>query len=1212
MKTSRILHFLLLLAVLASTAWASMSAHYVVTPYVRGFPDSASVSIYVNTGAEGYDIRNFGLEWTFPDGVTATDVKAGEAIATGCANAIMKPSENGAITMVMSFVGNAAIKAKDTDQLFATITLAVAPGLQDSFAITATAINQPQGWDPTEAQPVSYTSGTTCVFPQSVTIPNIEPFNFLVKNDALFETDEDTAMTIDPNDTARFSCLTWNGDDFVDGTAKFTAASLEDDSAGFVNIENGKIIFTPAIDFNGSIVINFTAANTDQSITTTISESLTMIVNAVNDAPIMGITSYPAAVTEQTAITTPLNFTVSDVDSTRLSWKAFVCDEAALTAEAAEALWTNCVSIADGIINLDAEGTARIANAINNYRFPYGFVEHPDTVRAAYLVVAVTDGETFDVLSKPLTINDKDQISTAPVIAINTDEYKRSDKTITVSLATASTDADAEDEILYYELDLVNGSDAKSANVNPEELHNGFNWDISDFAEKGKTYELTAVAFSGKGSFKDHSQSSTPVVVACLNSKPVLAAEEATLPIIMDGIEGPQTGEIVLTFEDADGDKAGASEFVASKGFFTEKSRKGNTITVVYTVLDSMTEFFGATADMTSIKYSDGTEYSEPVEIEISYRSPCPWFPFYELTCNCFEGLDDDQCNAIKHIVTITQDGKSVASLEVNGKTIYPRDYFGRTVGLLTDGIYEVTARNLDNTEDCIFSIDADTIVTDYTAPEVAIINNVPNIDGTYDADENNIFNLDFEIPMASRYTITVTDPVGTLTRVDGIFKPEGNDIIIYPVVTEKLKLSKAGQYTVTIKGFNPSFDGPDSAPITINVAQDANFKTDWDYSKFVPATGASQLTQDVVFCWSNYGNATNYTLTLINNSDSTKKSYAVSGTSTAVTLPYGSYCWYVLADGTNASNIQTLNIVNPSMQHEGWETLVGAQYNMSLYAVINDYDGNRVEAPGSALAVFDAQGICRGIAEIEAGPKGILWYQMTIVSNAVRESGLVLKVLDKQTGEIHDIKETIDFVSDTTLPAENYTTSPLVLHYRPLTVELALALVQNWNWVSFNVEQDERSIGEFLADYAQYATDGDIIKSQNGQATYSGGQWYASPKTFRLEPGRMYKLRKQKAGNCQVTVTGVPCTGEEPIAVTAGWTWLGYTGQAAATVGALFREGGFADNDLVKPQSGNQATFSDGQWYGNLVFQPGKGYMLRQTVSGTVDFRNAEENKAQ
>ncbi|MBP5300773.1 MAG: hypothetical protein J6Y80_05145 [Victivallales bacterium] len=287
-----------------------------------------------------------------------------------------------------------------------------------------------------------------------------------------------------------------------------------------------------------------------------------------------------------------------------------------------------------------------------------------------------------------------------------------------------------------------------------------------------------------------------------------------------------------------------------------------------------------------------------------------------------------------------------------------------------------------------------------------------------------------------------------------------------------------------------------------------------------------------------------------------------------------------------------------------GWEVLVGAQNNMSLYAQVEDLNGNRIETPGSVLAVFDAEGVCRGTAAVEEGPCG-KWYQMTVVSNATAESGLALKILDSRTGEIYDLKESIDFAVDTTIPAASYTSQPLLLHVKPLTAELTLTLVQNWNWLSFNVEQGERTILEFLEDYTQYATDGDIIKSQNGQATFSGGQWYASPKNFRLEPGRMYKLRKQSAGRCMVAVTGRPCANGAPIAVVAGWNWLGYIGEAEAAVSVLSKEEGFADNDLVKPQSGSQATYSDGKWYGNLVFRPGQGYMLKQSAAGTVTFGN-------
>ena len=287
-----------------------------------------------------------------------------------------------------------------------------------------------------------------------------------------------------------------------------------------------------------------------------------------------------------------------------------------------------------------------------------------------------------------------------------------------------------------------------------------------------------------------------------------------------------------------------------------------------------------------------------------------------------------------------------------------------------------------------------------------------------------------------------------------------------------------------------------------------------------------------------------------------------------------------------------------------GWEPMVGAQNNMSLYAQVEAPDGGRMETPGSVLAVFDADGVCRGTTAIEEGPCG-KWYQMTVVSNATDENGLALKILDARSGKVFDIKEKIDFQADTTVPADNYTSQPLVLHVKPLTAELTFTLVQNWNWISFNVEQGDRSILEFLEDYTQYATDGDIVKSQNGQATYSGGQWYASPRSFRLEPGRMYKLRKQSAGTCTVTVSGAPCTGKEVIAVVAGWNWIGYTGETEAHVGALFKAEGFADNDLAKPQSGPQATYSGGKWYGNLVFRPGLGYMLKQAAAGTVTFGN-------
>ena len=297
-------------------------------------------------------------------------------------------------------------------------------------------------------------------------------------------------------------------------------------------------------------------------------------------------------------------------------------------------------------------------------------------------------------------------------------------------------------------------------------------------------------------------------------------------------------------------------------------------------------------------------------------------------------------------------------------------------------------------------------------------------------------------------------------------------------------------------------------------------------------------------------------------------------------------------------------------MLPEGWEPLVGSQNNMSLYAQVEDWDGNLLATPGSVLGVFDADGICRGAGELSEGPSG-LWFQLLVVSNLSQESGLVLKVLDARDGELHDLQETLDFEADSIFPPlePGKPLSTVTLHYKPLQLDQALALEQNWNWVSFQVAQGESTIQEFLADYAKYATDGDIIKSQTGQATFSDGEWYASPADFQLEPGRMYKFLKQSAGSCTITVTGLPADPLLAIPVVAGWNWLGYVGEAPATIGAIYSADGFADGDLLKPQAGNQATFSGDQWYGQLQFQPGQGYMLKRSAEGTVDFRNAKAN---
>ena len=285
-----------------------------------------------------------------------------------------------------------------------------------------------------------------------------------------------------------------------------------------------------------------------------------------------------------------------------------------------------------------------------------------------------------------------------------------------------------------------------------------------------------------------------------------------------------------------------------------------------------------------------------------------------------------------------------------------------------------------------------------------------------------------------------------------------------------------------------------------------------------------------------------------------------------------------------------------------------GQKTNMSLVAKVLDWEDSYVTAAGSVLGVFDADGMCLGCGELVAIPNNDLAFSVVIAAPGSTETVLTLKILNSEEGEVHDIQETLNYEVDGIAGTPS---APLDLHYAPRQIEQELTLNQNWNWISFNVYQGERTLDEFLADYTQYATDGDTILAEEGIGhayfTTDGNTWIASDTSFKLEPGRMYKLFKQSADSCTIKVGGVVADPSMPIAVHAGWNWLGYIGEFPATIEAIYMEGGFANDDMIKQQTANQVFFSDDNWYGGTVeFHPGMGYKLKVSVDGTVDFRNA------
>ena len=280
------------------------------------------------------------------------------------------------------------------------------------------------------------------------------------------------------------------------------------------------------------------------------------------------------------------------------------------------------------------------------------------------------------------------------------------------------------------------------------------------------------------------------------------------------------------------------------------------------------------------------------------------------------------------------------------------------------------------------------------------------------------------------------------------------------------------------------------------------------------------------------------------------------------------------------------------------WVAPENYQNTMTIYAQVKDTTADAfIEAEGSLLAAFDAYGNCRGVKSIQAGPKCKL-YQLSVASNTTAGEVLTLKVWNATTGETIDIAETISFVSDGkigSLPA------PKV--YTVGQTSLELQFKKGWNWFSINLELPaDITLSEVFKDWVP--ANEDIVKSATETATYYDGVWY--PEDFALVPGKMYQVKNSNDESATICLTGAPVPLTTEIAVKSGWNWLGYMGKTAADVAVAFTDDTlFTDEDLLKSGTAS-ATYYEGQWYGDLKLEPGKGYKLSVANATTLKYAEA------
>ncbi|MBE4427117.1 tandem-95 repeat protein, partial [Vibrio parahaemolyticus] len=287
---------------------------------------------------------------------------------------------------------------------------------------------------------------------------NVTPVNDApVAKDDIATTQEDTAVTIDvlPNDTD------------VDGDKLLIQSASVPEAQGKVEIVDGKLVFTPAENFNGHAEIIYTV--TDGELTD--EAKVTVTVNPVNDAPTIKVDAVESitenAVSTDTVVAaltvrdtdTPEDQLTVSLENNSNGYFVLVGNEVKLTQAGVDAVkndelnlkdLTISASVSDGVNPTANDSDSLIVNRVND----------APTIKVDAVESITEDAVNTDTVVATLTVRDTDtsedqltvslennsngyfvlvgnevKLTQAGVDAVNNDELNLKDLTISASVS---------------------------------------------------------------------------------------------------------------------------------------------------------------------------------------------------------------------------------------------------------------------------------------------------------------------------------------------------------------------------------------------------------------------------------------------------------------------------------------------------------------------------------------------------------------------------------------------------------------------------------------------------------------------------------------------------------------------------------------------------------------------------------------------------------
>ena len=304
--------------------------------------------------------------------------------------------------------------------------------------------------------------------------------------------------------------------------------------------------------------------------------------------------------------------------------------------------------------------------------------------------------------------------------------------------------------------------------------------------------------------------------------------------------------------------------------------------------------------------------------------------------------------------------------------------------------------------------------------------------------------------------------------------------------------------------------------------------------------------------------------------------------------IPIGKYERTIyIAGNSGIETPLTLNItvtgnvpdwaVNPH-SYESSMNIIGVLKNNGTYMTDSD----------DLLGAFVGEE-CRGLAHPVYNERYGNYYVTMDIYGSNGETGkeVTFRAYDASTGTLYPVvkwnsDETFEFVP---LVLAGTYADPVEFNVKNL-IEQQMNLKAGWNWVSFYVSVDDRTIPELFKDVADDVV---AVKNQTSSIMCENNTWSGNL-TGHLSNTEMYAVNMKADRKLRIVGNSV----NPSFTIYKGWNWIGYYGLQVASLGDALADMEKTDGDLLKAQRGI-AYWDVHSWSGSLqMMQPGLGYQLK------------------